>query len=158
MAMLSAAMYCWSRSPTVIFRQTRRVVAAVGIDDTVVIETSDAVLVADKGQVQGIKKIVELLEAADRSESQHHDLVYRPWGSYRSLENTDGYQVKHIVVNPGQALSLQMHHHRAEHWTIVRGEALVTRDDEVHRLKVNESIFLPLGCRHRLENPWSACG
>jgi len=130
-----------------------RVVAAVGVNDTVIIETSDAVLVADKGQVQGIKKIVELLEAADRSESKHHDLVYRPWGSYRSLENTDGYQVKHIVVNPGQSLSLQMHHHRSEHWTIVQGEALVTRDDEVHRLQVNESIFLPLGCRHRLENP-----
>ena len=130
-----------------------RVVAAVGINDTVIVETSDAVLVADKDQVQGIKKIVELLEAAERSESQHHDLVYRPWGSYRSLENAEGFQVKHIVVNPGQALSLQMHHHRAEHWTIVRGEALVTRDDEVHRLNVSESIFLPLGCRHRLENP-----
>jgi mannose-1-phosphate guanylyltransferase/mannose-6-phosphate isomerase len=130
-----------------------RVVAAVGVSDLVVVETSDAVLVAGKSQVQGIKKIVELLEAAQRSESRHHDLVYRPWGSYRSLENTDGYQVKHIVVNPGQALSLQMHHHRAEHWTIIRGEALVTRDDEVHRVRSNESIFLPLGCRHRLENP-----
>lgn len=130
-----------------------RVVAAVGVSDLVVVETSDAVLVAGKSQVQGIKKIVELLEAAQRSESRHHDLVYRPWGSYRSLENTDGYQVKHIVVNPGQALSLQMHHHRAEHWTIIRGEALVTRDEEVHRVRNNESIFLPLGCRHRLENP-----
>jgi mannose-1-phosphate guanylyltransferase/mannose-6-phosphate isomerase len=130
-----------------------RMVAAVGVSDTVIVETSDAVLVADRGKVQGIKKIVDLLQAADRSESQHHDLVFRPWGSYRSLENTDGYQVKHIIVNPGQSLSLQMHHHRAEHWTIVRGEALVTRDDEQHRLKVNESIFLPLGCRHRLENP-----
>ncbi|MCP5349205.1 MAG: mannose-1-phosphate guanylyltransferase/mannose-6-phosphate isomerase [Pseudomonadales bacterium] len=129
-----------------------RVVAAVGIQDTVIIETSDAVLVAGKDQVQGIKKIVAMLEAAERHESQHHDLVFRPWGSYRSLENAEGYQVKHIIVNPGQALSLQMHHHRAEHWTIVRGEALVTRDDEVHRLGGNESIFLPLGCRHRLEN------
>lgn len=130
-----------------------RMVAAVGIKDTVIIETSDAVLVADKRQVQGIKEIVARLEAAERSESRHHDLVYRPWGSYRSLENADGYQVKHIVVNPGQALSLQMHHHRAEHWTIIRGEAQVTRDSELHRLKSNESIFLPLGCTHRLENP-----
>jgi mannose-1-phosphate guanylyltransferase/mannose-6-phosphate isomerase len=130
-----------------------RMVAAVGLQDTVIIETSDAVLVADRNRVQGVKKIVEMLEAGERHESQHHDLVYRPWGSYRSLENSDGYQVKHIVVNPGQALSLQMHHHRAEHWTILRGEAHVTRDDQVHVVRANESIFLPLGCRHRLENP-----
>ncbi len=129
-----------------------RFVAVLGVKDVIVVETSDAVLVAGKDQVQGIKTIVSRLEADQRSESQHHDLVYRPWGSYRSLENAAGYQVKHIVVNPGQALSLQMHHHRAEHWTIIRGEALVTRDNEVHRVAKNESVFLPLGCRHRLEN------
>lgn len=132
-----------------------RLVAAVGVSDAVIIETSDAVLVTAREHAQGIKKIVELLQAANRSECEHHDLVHRPWGSYRSLENTDGFQVKHIVVNPGQSLSLQMHQHRAEHWTIVRGEALVTRDEERHSLKANESIFLPLGCRHRLENPGS---
>jgi len=95
------------------------------------------------------------LNSKDRSEVNLHDLVYRPWGSYQSLVNADGYQVKHIVVKPGEALSLQMHHRRAEHWTVVKGEAKVTRDDEVLVLNVNESVFLPLGCKHRLENPGS---
>jgi len=130
-----------------------RLVAAVGVSGLVIVETADAVLVAGMEAVQQVKNVVSRLEAADRSEATHHLLVYRPWGSYRSLEKADGYQVKHIVVNPGEALSLQMHHHRAEHWTILRGEALVTRDDETHRLGGNESIFLPRGCRHRLENP-----
>lgn len=130
-----------------------RLVAVAGMDDVIVVETSDAVLVANLARAQGIKQIVERLDAAGRGESRHHDLVYRPWGSYQSLVNAEGYQVKHIVVNPGQALSLQMHHHRAEHWTVLRGLARVTRDEEVHLLRRNESIFLPLGCRHRLENP-----
>jgi len=132
-----------------------RLVAAVGIKDTVIIETSDAILVAAKDQVQHVRKIVERLDTQSRSEGQHHDLVYRPWGSYESLVIADGYQVKHIVVKPGESLSLQMHHHRAEHWTVVQGEAKVTRDDEILVLKVNESVFLPLGCKHRLENPGS---
>ncbi|MBL4820811.1 MAG: mannose-1-phosphate guanylyltransferase/mannose-6-phosphate isomerase [Gammaproteobacteria bacterium] len=132
-----------------------RLVAVVGISDVVVVETSDAVLVAAKDKVQDVKKIVEKLQSEKRPESQHHDLVYRPWGSYQSLVNANGYQVKHIVVKPGAALSLQMHHKRAEHWTVVHGEAKVTRDDEILILKTNESVFLPLGCKHRLENTGS---
>ena len=112
-----------------------RMIAAVGISDLVVVESSDAVLVAAKDQVQQVKRIVEKLDSEKRSETKHHDLVYRPWGSYQSLVMADGYQVKHIVVKPGAVLSLQMHHQRAEHWTVVQGEAKVTRDDEVLKSK-----------------------
>ena len=130
-----------------------RLVAAVGIEGLVVVDTADALLVAAMDKVQNVKNIVSELDQKGRCESQLPARVRRPWGTYESLVVAAGYQVKRIVVNPGASLSLQMHHHRAEHWTVVQGEARVTRDDEIHDLQVNESIFLPLGCRHRMENP-----
>ena len=129
-----------------------RLVTAVGMHDAVIVETTDAVLVAARDKVQDVKQIVEMLQAKDRPEVDAHNLVSRPWGTYESLMNVEGFQVKHIVVKPGASLSLQMHHHRAEHWTVVKGVARVTRDDEVLDLTANQSVFLPLGCRHRLQN------
>lgn len=129
-----------------------RLVAAVGLDNAVIVETADAVLVAARDKVQDVKSIVQLLEGAGRSESVSHVLVYRPWGTYQSLATGPGFQVKHICVNPGASLSLQMHHHRAEHWIVVRGTATVTRDSDTFRLRENESTFIPLGSKHRLQN------
>lgn len=129
-----------------------RLVAAVGLDNVLVVETADAVLVADKSRAQDVKKIVEQLQAADRPEAATHALVYRPWGSYQSLAQGEGYQVKHIIVKPGAALSLQMHHYRAEHWTVIRGTAQVICAEQEYELHVNESIFIPLGSKHRLAN------
>ena len=130
-----------------------RLVAAVGMEDVVIVETADAVLVANKSKVQAVKQLVEQLEAAKRSESINHTLVYRPWGSYESLAVGDGYQVKRIVVNPGASLSLQLHHRRAEHWIMIKGAGLIRCDDEEFMLHVNESTFIPLGSKHRLSNP-----
>jgi mannose-1-phosphate guanylyltransferase/mannose-6-phosphate isomerase len=129
-----------------------RLVAAVGIEDTIIVETADAVLVAARDRVQDVKKIVQQLEKNKRTEGVSHVLVYRPWGSYESLSVGAGFQVKHIVVHPGGSLSLQMHHHRAEHWVVVKGSAKVTCDDRVFTLNENESTFLPLGSKHRLQN------
>src|SRR5690606_26386739 len=129
-----------------------RLVAAVGVDNAVIVETADAVLVAARDQVQNVKSIVQLLESAKRSESVSHVLVYRPWGTYQSIAAGIGFQVKHICVKPGASLSLQMHHHRAEHWVVVRGTATVTRDNETVVLVENESTFIPLGSKHRLQN------
>lgn len=131
-----------------------RLVAAVGVDGAVIIETPDAVLVADKQGAQAVKQIVDQLVASDREENKSHTKVYRPWGSYESLVNREGYQVKHIIVNPGEALSLQLHHHRAEHWTVIKGKGVVTCDDSEITLGVNESTFIPLGSKHRLSNPF----
>ncbi len=130
-----------------------RLLACVGIDNLIVVETSDAVLVANKDNAQDVKKIVEWLKAQGRTESQNHQRVYRPWGSYESVVNGARFQVKRIVVNPEAALSLQMHHHRAEHWIVVTGTARVTRGDEVFLLSENQSTYIPLGTTHRLENP-----
>lgn len=130
-----------------------RLVSILGLDDVVVIETSDAVLVANKNKVQDIKKIVEQLKKTHRSEVDQHRKVYRPWGSYDSINNGSRYQVKCIVVNPGQKLSLQMHHHRAEHWIVVNGTAKVRKGDETILLTENQSIYIPLGETHALENP-----
>lgn len=130
-----------------------RLVSILGLDDVVVIETSDAVLVANKNKVQDIKKIVEQLKKTHRSEVDQHRKVYRPWGSYDSIEHGSRYQVKCIVVNPGQKLSLQMHHHRAEHWIVVNGTAKVRKGDETVMLTENQSIYIPLGETHALENP-----
>ncbi|MCH8137163.1 MAG: cupin domain-containing protein, partial [Proteobacteria bacterium] len=113
----------------------------------------DAVLVANKSNVEEVKLIVAQLEAAKRSESINHTLVYRPWGSYESLAAGDGYQVKHIIVNPGASLSLQLHHRRAEHWTVIKGAGMIRCDDKEFMLHVNESTFIPLGSKHRLTNP-----
>ena len=129
-----------------------RLVTAVGMRDTVIVETSDAVLVAARDKAQNVRHIVELLKQQNREEHSIHDLVYRPWGSYERLVDADGFKVKHIVVNPGASLSLQLHHHRSEHWVVIKGEATVTRNDEVFAILPNESTFIPQGCRHRLEN------
>jgi mannose-1-phosphate guanylyltransferase / mannose-6-phosphate isomerase len=131
----------------------KQMVALAGVNDMVVVVTRDAVLVAHKDQSQDVKKIVEKLAAEKRSEAIHHRLVYRPWGSYESIDDGERYQVKRIVVKAGQKLSLQKHFHRAEHWVVVKGTAIVTRDKEDVLLQENESIYLPLGCVHRLENP-----
>jgi mannose-1-phosphate guanylyltransferase/mannose-6-phosphate isomerase len=133
-------------------RSESRLVAAVGIENAVIVETADAVLVANKDQVQNVKQVVQWLEQLQRPEAVSHTLVYRPWGSYESLAHGPGFQVKHIRVRPGAALSLQMHHHRAEHWVVISGEATVTCDERVFTLTANQSTFLPLGCKHRLQN------
>lgn len=127
-------------------------VAAVGLEDVVVVATADAVLVCHKGASQDVKRIVEQLEAQGRELHTTHRKVFRPWGSYEGIDNGEGFQVKHIIVNPGAKLSLQMHHKRAEHWIVVSGLAQVTCDDKVFPLKQNESTYIPLGSRHRLEN------
>lgn len=129
-----------------------RLVAAVGIQDAIIIETADAVLVSSRDRVQEVKRIVQQLEKNGRSEIINHVLVYRPWGSYESLAMGAGFQVKHIAVKPGASLSLQMHHCRAEHWIVVKGSATVTCDENVFTLHENESTFIPLGSKHRLQN------
>jgi mannose-1-phosphate guanylyltransferase/mannose-6-phosphate isomerase len=133
-------------------RSHSRLIAAVGIDNAIIVETADAVLVADRDSVQDVKRIVQRLEKEGRSEGVSHVLVYRPWGSYESLAVGEGYQVKHIVVKPGGSLSLQMHHHRAEHWVVIKGSATVTNGERVFTLQANESTFIPLGSKHRLQN------
>lgn len=131
----------------------RHLVATVGLENIVVVTTPDATLVARRDASQDVKKIVEALKAADRTEHDLHRVVRRPWGMYDSLESGDRFQVKRIVVKPGAALSLQMHHHRAEHWIVVKGVAEVTCDDKVFLLAENQSTYLPLGSKHRLRNP-----
>jgi mannose-1-phosphate guanylyltransferase/mannose-6-phosphate isomerase len=131
----------------------RRLVAALGLEDIVIVDTPDAVLVAPRARVQDVKRLVDAIKAAGRQEHLFHRKVYRPWGSYDSIDMGDRFQVKRIVVKPGAALSLQKHHHRAEHWVIVSGTAEVTRNEEVFLLAENESTFLPLGAVHRLRNP-----
>ncbi|MGY8527057.1 mannose-1-phosphate guanylyltransferase/mannose-6-phosphate isomerase [Paracidovorax citrulli] len=134
-------------------RAEHRMVATVGVTDLVIVETPDAVLVAHKDRTQDVKKIVERLNASGRTESVTHRRVYRPWGSYEGIDHGDRFQVKRIVVKPGSSLSLQMHHHRAEHWIVVRGTARVSNDDKVMLLSENQSTYIPLGATHRLENP-----
>jgi mannose-1-phosphate guanylyltransferase/mannose-6-phosphate isomerase len=134
-------------------RSENRLVAVIGLKDLIVVETKDAVLVAHKDHVQGVKKIVEDLKKNKRSEHLSHTTVYRPWGSYEGIDAGDRFQVKRITVKPGGKLSLQMHHHRAEHWVVVSGTARVTRGDEVTLLAENESTYIPIGATHRLENP-----
>jgi len=129
-----------------------RLVTTVGIDNIVVVETPDAVLVADKDQVQDVKAIVNTLKAEGRSEANTHTKVYRPWGSYESLAIADRFQVKRIIVNPGQKLSLQLHHHRAEHWIVVSGTAVVTCGETESILSEDQSTYIPLGTKHRLAN------
>src|SRR5437016_11760993 len=130
-----------------------RLVAAVGLKDHVVIETKDAVLVAPKDRAQDVKKLVARLRELKRPEHSLHREVFRPWGSYDSLENGPRFQVKRLKVNPGATLSLQLHHHRAEHWVVVAGTARVTRGDEVFLLEENQSTYIPVGVKHRIENP-----
>ncbi|WP_312383397.1 mannose-1-phosphate guanyltransferase [Atlantibacter subterraneus] len=128
-------------------------VTTVGVKDLVVVQTKDAVLIADRNQVQDVKKVVEQIKADGRHEHHIHREVYRPWGKYDSIDEGERYQVKRISVKPGEGLSLQMHHHRAEHWIVVAGTAKVTINDEIKLLGENESIYIPLGATHCLENP-----
>jgi mannose-1-phosphate guanylyltransferase/mannose-6-phosphate isomerase len=130
-----------------------RLVACVGVSNLVVVETDDAVLVAHHDATQDVKKIVDRLKADKRSVAQWHRKVYRPWGWYDGVDSGERFQVKRIGVKPGAALSLQMHHHRAEHWIVVSGTARVTKGDEVFLVTENQSTYIPLGVKHRLENP-----
>jgi mannose-1-phosphate guanylyltransferase/mannose-6-phosphate isomerase len=131
----------------------RRLVAAVGVENLVIVETGDALLVMDKARTEDVKQIVDRLREADREEALDHRCVARPWGTYECIDSADRFQVKRITVKPGARLSLQLHHHRAEHWVVVRGTARITRGEEVFMLSENESTFIPIGVKHRLENP-----
>ena len=133
-------------------RSESRLVAAIGVRDLVVVETADAVMVGARDQMQSIKQLVAALESSDRPEATIHQKVFRPWGSYESLVVGQQFQVKRLTVNPGQTLSLQLHHQRAEHWVIVSGEAHVTRGDEHLVLGPDESTYIPIGMKHRLAN------
>jgi mannose-1-phosphate guanylyltransferase/mannose-6-phosphate isomerase len=137
---------CYARSDGML-------TAVVGLTDIIVVTTKDAVLVMHRDRAQDVKKVVERLRGAGRHEAAAHNRCYRPWGFYESLINGDRFQVKRIVVKPGEKLSLQKHFHRAEHWVVVAGTALVVRDADEAMVRENESIYLPLGCVHRLENP-----
>jgi len=130
-----------------------RLIAALGISDQVIVETSDAILIATKDRVEEVKKIVSTLQAQGRQEYQFHKKVYRPWGSYETIALEERFQVKRITVNPGQQLSIQMHHHRAEHWVVVKGTAVVGRGDEEILLGEDRSTYIPLGTKHYLKNP-----
>ena len=130
-----------------------KLVAVVGLEDMVVVETDDAVMVSPRTRVQEVKQIVDLLKAAGRCEFESHRKVYRPWGYYDSIDLGERHQAKRIVVNPGAKLSLQMHHHRAEHWIVVKGTASVTRGEELLLLSENQSTYIPIGTTHSLENP-----
>jgi mannose-1-phosphate guanylyltransferase/mannose-6-phosphate isomerase len=127
--------------------------ATVGVSDLIVVATPDAVLVADKAKAQEVKTLVDELKRSARSETEFRHIVHRPWGSYEGLAHGPRYQVKRILVKPGASLSLQKHHHRAEHWVVVKGTALIVRGDESLLLSENQSTYIPLGVVHRLENP-----
>ena len=135
------------------YAYAHRLVALVGLDDVIVVETDDAVLVGKADRMQEVKSVVARLKDEGRSEATWHRKVYRPWGAYDSIDNGERFQVKRITVKPGGTLSLQMHHHRAEHWVVVSGTAEVTRGDEVILLGENQSTYIPLGVTHRLRNP-----
>jgi mannose-1-phosphate guanylyltransferase/mannose-6-phosphate isomerase len=130
-----------------------RLIACVGVSDLVVVETADAILVAHKDKTQDVKLIVDQLKKQGRPEGSIHRKVFRPWGWYDGIDAGERFQVKRIVVKPGGTLSLQMHHHRAEHWIVVSGTARVTKGETTFLLSENESTFIPLGTTHRLENP-----
>jgi mannose-1-phosphate guanylyltransferase/mannose-6-phosphate isomerase len=132
---------------------TSRLVTAVGMDDHIIVETKDAILVAPKERVSDVKELVAKMKKSGRSESTLHREVFRPWGSYDSLDNGERFQVKRLSVKPGGVLSLQMHHHRAEHWIVVQGTARVTCNDKTFLLAENQSTYIPIGATHRIENP-----
>ena len=134
-------------------RSEHRLVVGLGVDDLVVVETDDVVLVAHRDRAQDIKGVVGQLEASGASESKAHRRIYRPWGHYDGITEGERWQVKKIVVKPGAALSLQMHHHRAEHWIVVKGTAVVEKDGQQELVGENQSTYIPLGCKHRLSNP-----
>jgi mannose-1-phosphate guanylyltransferase/mannose-6-phosphate isomerase len=134
-------------------QSTSRLVAAVGMDDHIIVETKDAILVAPKERVQDVKELVAKLKKSGRGESTLHREVFRPWGSYDSLDAGERFQVKRLSVKPGGVLSLQMHHHRAEHWIVVSGTARITCGEKTFLLSENESTYIPIGATHRIENP-----
>lgn len=134
-------------------RAEHRLLTAIGVENMMIVETADAVLVAHKDHVQDVKQIVSRLKASSRSEAELHRKVFRPWGSYESIDAQERFQVKRITVNPGSSLSLQMHYHRSEHWVVVKGTARITRGEESSILTENQSTYIPLGVKHRLENP-----
>jgi mannose-1-phosphate guanylyltransferase/mannose-6-phosphate isomerase len=136
-----------------LIRAESRIVAAIGVQDIIIVETNDAVLVVHKDAVQKVKQVVDHLKTKERTEHLHHTKVYRPWGHYEGIDMGERFQVKRITVKPGEKLSLQMHHHRAEHWVVVSGTARVTCGDTVKLLSENESTYIPIGMNHRLENP-----
>ena len=142
-----------SDSRNTLVHATSRLVSVVGLDDVIVVETADAVLVADRQRSQDVKKIVARLGAEQRGEHALHRKVHRPWGWYDSIDSGPRHQVKRILVKPGASLSLQMHHHRAEHWIVVSGTAEVTNGDQIIMLTENQSTYIPLGQKHRLRNP-----
>ncbi len=133
-------------------RAEHRLVSVVGISDVVVVETADAVLIASQEEAQQVKSIVNNLKSCDRDERISHRKVYRPWGYYEGIDAGENFQVKRITVSPGASLSLQRHAKRAEHWVVVNGVATVTKDEDVFQLKANESTYIPIGCKHRLQN------
>ncbi len=133
-------------------RADKRLVTAIGVDDMIVVETADAVLVTRKQHAQRVKQLVETLRAAQRDEYLVHKRVYRPWGYYEAIDTGERFQAKRLMVEAGKKLSLQLHNHRAEHWVVVSGSAKVTRGDETFVLSANESTYIPVGTRHRLEN------
>ncbi len=134
-------------------RSEKKLIATVGVDDLVITESDDAILVAHKDRVQDVKKIVDRLKAQNRTEVKLHRKVYRPWGAYDSIDMGERFQVKRITVKPGAKLSLQIHYHRAEHWIVVKGTALITNGDQEILLTENQSTYIPIGVMHRLENP-----
>ncbi len=134
-------------------RAENGLVATVGVENLIIVETGDVMLVASRDRVQEVKAIVDRLAANGRTEHQLHTRVHRPWGYYEGLDSGERHQVKHLMVHPGASLSLQMHHHRAEHWVIVKGRAEVTVGDKVSILEENQSVYIPLGTTHRLANP-----
>lgn len=137
---------------TLVFSQDK-LVATLGVNNLMIVNTPDAVLVADQSQAQQVKSIITQIEKQKRSEHLQHREIYRPWGCYDAIDTGDRYQVNRIRVKPGGSLSLQIHHHRAEHWIVVKGTALVQKGDEIMLLSENESTYIPVGTRHRLSNP-----
>ena len=131
-----------------------RLVAAVGLKDVIVVETKDAILVADKAQSQHVKTLVDRLKEDGRGETELHRQVFRPWGSYDSLESAENFQVKRLIVKPGAVLSLQKHAHRSEHWVVVKGTARITKNEDEFDLQVNESAYISIGDVHRIANPY----
>jgi len=130
----------------------RRLIATLGVDDLIIVDTDDALLVADRSRSQDVREVVEDLKRANRSEHLSHQRVYRPWGYFESVDGGERYQVKRLMVKPGHALSLQLHRKRAEHWVVVSGRARVTRGEDTLYLEENQSTFIPVGTKHRLEN------
>jgi mannose-1-phosphate guanylyltransferase/mannose-6-phosphate isomerase len=135
-----------------LLKSEHRLVATLGCDNLVVVETADVVLVASKDKAQEVKDVISQLVADKREERLTHRRVFRPWGSYETIDSGEKFQVKRLTVNPGKKLSLQLHHQRAEHWVVVKGTATVTKGEEIFQLKENESTYIPVEVKHRLEN------